>query len=222
MSLTHLSPYSTISYQIHRPLFNTGASHLPPLQAPPPALPFNQSKPSDVFLPVSPNQPLGVGALAPDFVLPNQNGQPVRLYHELSRGPVVLFFYPKDGSYLCTRQVQAFRDAYPYFQQRGAAVFGISSDDAKSHQQFIAEQRLPFPLLSDPTQHVRSQYGAQSLGGVMPGRVTVVIDPATRRIRASYASSPLSPFNLGEHLRTALQALQPPAPPYPNAFQTGF
>jgi hypothetical protein len=75
MSLTHLPPYSTISYQIQRPLFNTGASHLPSLQAPPQVLPFTQTNPADVFLPVSPNQPLGVGALAPDFVLPNQNGQ---------------------------------------------------------------------------------------------------------------------------------------------------
>lgn len=152
----------------------------------------------------APSQPLPVGAIAPDFILNDQNGQPVRLYDALRQGSVVLFFYPKDNSPLCSKQVQAFRDAYPALQQLGASVFGISSDSAKSHQQFIANQQLNFPLLSDPDQQVRTQYGAQTLG-FLPGRVTFVIDSPTRRIRASYSSQ----ANIAEHIRTAITALQP-------------
>lgn len=217
MLLPPLRPYSALPAYPTAPLPTTG-SYNPsvPYGAPSPAATAAiQPYPADAVSFSPPTQPLPIGAIAPNFTLKNQDGQAVRLYDALSRGPVVLFFYPKDNSFLCTRQVQAFRDAYPYLRQLGASVFGISSDDAKAHQQFIAEQRLPFPLLSDPTQQVRSQYGAQSLGGYLPGRVTMVIDPASRRIRASYSSQ----TNIGEHIQTALQALQPATQPYSAAFQ---
>jgi thioredoxin-dependent peroxiredoxin len=161
----------------------------------------------DTYSPSRNTHPLQPGQTAPSFLLPDQNGKPVHLYQALQKGPVVLFFYPKDNSPLCVKQVQAFREAYPYFQQMGASVFGISSDSAKSHQQFIASQRLPFPLLSDTNEQVRKQYGAQSLGGVIPARVTFVIAPQTGQIKMAYSSQ----FNIQEHIQHALQALQQPA-----------
>lgn len=174
----------------------------------PSANPYQQPFPPVVLdtLALSRNtQPLQAGQIAPGFILPDQDGKPVNLYQALQKGPVVLFFYPKDNSPLCAKQVQAFRDAYPYFQQMGVSVFGISSDSAKSHQQFIASQRLPFSLLSDPTEQVRKQYGAESLGGAVPARVTYVIAPRTGQIKLTYSSQ----FNIQDHIQTALQALQP-------------
>ena len=99
-----------------------------------------------------------VGALAPDFELPDENGQ----MHKLSdyRGRrVVLYFYPQDDTSGCTKQACGFRDAYPTIEEQNAIVIGISPDDAKSHQKFKTKYNLPFVLLSDPDHKAMNLYG---------------------------------------------------------------
>jgi peroxiredoxin Q/BCP len=144
------------------------------------------------------------GSPAPDFTLTDHTGRRLHLYDALQQGPVVLFFYPKNNTAFCTKQVQAFRDTYPEFQKLGASVFGISSDSEKSHQQFNAQQKLPFLLLSDPGGKVRRQYGARSFGGLIPNRSTFVIDGPTRSIRTVYSSQ----ANISAHINKALQGLK--------------
>ena len=117
-----------------------------------------------------------VGPVAPDFTLTNQDGQPVSLADFRGQKAIVLYFYPKDNTPGCTAEACAFRDSYEVFQEAGAEVIGVSSDSAGSHQGFAAKHRLPFILLSDEGGQVRKLYGVQSWFGVLPGRVTYVID----------------------------------------------
>ena len=92
---------------------------------------------------------LEVGAKAPDFTLPDQNGE----LHSLSdyRGQrVILYFYPKDMTSGCTKQACAFGELYPQFREKGAVVLGVSKDTVASHKRFEEKHGLPFTLLSDP------------------------------------------------------------------------
>src|SRR5438876_9066656 len=117
-----------------------------------------------------------VGDRAPDFTLPDQTGKPVQLRDLLGRGTVVLYFYPKDETPGCTLEARAFRDSYDRFTAAGAEVVGISSDSVASHRRFATRQRLPFLLLSDRDGTVRQLYGVEKTLGILPGRVTYVID----------------------------------------------
>ena len=92
------------------------------------------------------------------------------------RGPVVLFFYPKDDTAGCTAEVCAFRDAYDAFQTAGATVVGISSQGTASKKAFATRNRLPFTLLSDPKGAAAKAFGVKKTLGMIPGRVTFVID----------------------------------------------
>jgi len=89
---------------------------------------------------------------------------------------LVVYFYPKDETYGCTREACAFRDAYEDFVAAGADVIGVSRDDARAHAGFRANHRLPFTLLSDPSGAVASTWGVQPTFGLLPGRVTFVFD----------------------------------------------
>jgi peroxiredoxin Q/BCP len=117
-----------------------------------------------------------VGDTAPNFTLPSQSGEPISLKDFLGKKSVVLYFYPKDDSPGCTTEACAFRDSYEVFKDAGAEVIGISGDSPESHQQFAAKHRLPFTLLSDTGNQVRKLYGVPSTLGLLPGRVTYVID----------------------------------------------
>jgi peroxiredoxin Q/BCP len=119
-----------------------------------------------------------VGDVAPDFSLPAQSGQRVALAEFRGDNAVVLFFYPKDGTPVCTKEACSFRDAYEDFVQAGAVVIGVSSDSAESHQAFASGHRLPFLLLADADGALRAAYGVPKTLGIMPGRVTYVIDKA--------------------------------------------
>jgi len=107
--------------------------------------------------------PLVPGDYAPDFSAiavggPYGDGQTVRL-SDFRGKTVVSYFYPKDGTPGCTAQACALRDSYEPFLETGAIVFGVSIDPPESHTRFIAEHRLPFPLISDERQEIVKSYG---------------------------------------------------------------
>lgn len=146
---------------------------------------------------------VGVGDPAPDFTLPTATGDAVRLGDFLGKSEVVLFFYPKDSSLVCTAEACAFRDAYADFTDLGAEVFGISADSPASHQAFSSRRRLPYHLLSDADGSVRSLYGVPRTFGFIPGRVTYVID--RQGIVRHIVSSQFQP---GKHVDEALGAVK--------------
>jgi peroxiredoxin Q/BCP len=117
-----------------------------------------------------------VGERAPEFSLPDAEGRTFRLSEQRAKKPIVLYFYPKDDTPGCTREACGFRDQYEEFQRLGAEVVGVSSDSSASHQRFAAKHRLPFTLLADEGGAVRRLYGVPATLGLLPGRVTFVID----------------------------------------------
>ncbi len=121
-------------------------------------------------------EPVKVGDEAPDFTLEAQDGEKVRLSDFRGRNAVVLFFYPKDGSPGCTAEACKFRDSFQSFKDFGAEVFGISSQSVESHSIFSLNLGLPYRLLSDEGGKVRKAYGVPASLGLLPGRVTYVID----------------------------------------------
>jgi thioredoxin-dependent peroxiredoxin len=144
-----------------------------------------------------------VGDVAPDFSLPDQTGTAVRLRDLLGTKSVVLYFYPKDRTPGCTIEARAFRDNYDAFAAAGAEVIGVSSDSVASHRRFAQRQELPFLLLSDRAGTVREQYGVEETLGIVPGRVTYVIDPAGI-VRHIYSSQ----LRVLRHPREALEAVR--------------
>ncbi len=132
---------------------------------------------------------LEIGIKAPDFTLPDQNGQP----HSLSdyRGQrVVLYFYPKDNTSGCTKQACGFSELHPHFQEKNAVIIGISKDSVASHRKFADKYGLTFTLLSDPELQAIKAYdvwqekkmaGRISLGIV---RTTYLIDERGLIIKA--------------------------------------
>jgi thioredoxin-dependent peroxiredoxin len=116
-----------------------------------------------------------VGELAPDFTLLAQSGAPVSLRDYLGKTAIVLYFYPKNNTAVCTAEAWAFRDSYSVLKDAGAEVFGISSDSVESHQHFASGNQLPFFLLSDVDGIIRKRYGVPTAFG-LPGRVTYIID----------------------------------------------
>ena len=91
---------------------------------------------------------LDIGTKAPDFSLPDQNGE-TRSLTDYRGQKVVLYFYPKDMTSGCTKQACSFGELYPQFREKGAVVLGVSKDSVESHKRFEEEHGLPFPLLSD-------------------------------------------------------------------------
>jgi thioredoxin-dependent peroxiredoxin len=102
------------------------------------------------------------GDQAPDFTLPSQTGMPLHLGDLLGQTNIVLYFYPRDNTTVCTAEACAFRDSYKIFKDAGTEVIGISSDTIESHQQFAAKHHLPFPLLSDVEGTLRERYGVST------------------------------------------------------------
>jgi thioredoxin-dependent peroxiredoxin len=144
-----------------------------------------------------------VGSVAPNFTLPSQAGEMVSLEDFFGRKPVVIFFYPKDDSPGCTREVCAFRDNFEEFGKLDAEVIGISSDSVESHMSFAVKHELSFTLLSDEAGNIRRLYGVPKTFGLFPGRVTYVIDKegVVRHVFASQLS-------VARHVQEALTALR--------------
>ena len=124
---------------------------------------------------------LEIGTKAPDFTLPDQNGD-IHTLEEYRGKKVILYFYPKDSTPGCTRQACAFAASYEGFKAKNVAVIGVSKDSVASHQKFAAKYDLPFLLLSDPELQAiqaydvwqeKKLYGKVSMGVV---RSTYLID----------------------------------------------
>ena len=117
---------------------------------------------------------LPIGSDAPALSAVDQNGKEHRLADEKGH-PVIVYFYPKDGTPGCTREACAFRDAWDKFKTANVQVFGVSTDDSKSHEEFAKEQKLPFPILADPDSKWLHAFGVPSRLG-MASRVSFLID----------------------------------------------
>jgi peroxiredoxin Q/BCP len=144
-----------------------------------------------------------VGDKAPDFTLASQSGEQVRLSDRLGERVVVLYFFPKDGTPGCTAEACAFRDSHDVFAEAGAEVIGVSSDSVDSHVAFAGQHELPFTLLSDQGGQVRKLYGVPSVLGLLPGRVTYVID-RQGTIRHTFNSM----TRIGRHIDQALDMVK--------------
>ena len=124
---------------------------------------------------------LEVGTKAPDFTLPDKDGNPVSLSDFLGK-KIVLYFYPRDNTPGCTRQACAFAGAYEQFKAKDVVVIGISKDSVASHRKFAEKYELPFILLSDPERQAIEAYGVwqekKNYGKVSMGvvRSTYIID----------------------------------------------
>ncbi|RPH69572.1 MAG: peroxiredoxin [Myxococcaceae bacterium] len=152
------------------------------------------------------------GQPAPNFTLKDAAGTPWTLDGLRAGGPVVLFFYPRDESPICTREVCAFRDAHQDFAETGAAVVGISSDDEAAHEAFARKQRLNYVLLSDPGGKVRRAYGIPKTLGVLDGRATFVID-RSGVVRMAYSAQLVAEGHTRRALETVRAIRGEPATP---------
>lgn len=144
-----------------------------------------------------------VGDKAPQFTATLQDGGTFDSASLIGRKSLVLFFYPKDNTPVCTQQACAFRDAYEEFVKADVEVVGVSSDSPESHRRFAAKHRLPFPIISDPRSALRKLFGVPRAWGLFPGRVTYVIDKegVVRLVyNATLAAEP--------HVRKALDAVR--------------
>jgi len=146
---------------------------------------------------------LEAGAKAPEFTLNDQDGNPVSLGSFRGQKNVVVYFYPKDDTPGCTKESCAFRDQFTAFTDVGAEVLGISSDSEASHKKFKEKHRLPFRLLADKGGNTRKAFGVPATLGLLPGRVTYVVDKQGT-IRHAFNSQ----INATQHVAEALNVLK--------------
>jgi peroxiredoxin Q/BCP len=119
---------------------------------------------------------LSVGDAAPDFQRSDHEGRAVHLQELTQQGAVVLYFYPKDFTPVCTREACYFRDAYEDLRGLGATVVGVSIDQDATHQAFARKYELPFSLVADQDGSLAKAYDVKALLRPMTKRVTYVID----------------------------------------------
>lgn len=145
---------------------------------------------------------LTVGDRVPSLQLDDHEGNRCSI-SERHGTPLVLFFYPKDDTPGCTAEACGFRDSHSELQSLGADVWGVSGDDVVSHRRFAERYQLPFPLLSDQDQQLRRSFGVPKTLGVLPSRVTYVIDGdgIIRHVFNNLLDGPA-------HVREALQVLR--------------
>ena len=146
---------------------------------------------------------IGVGATAPDFTKTTQNGDPITLSQFRGEKTVVLYFYPKDETPGCTAEACTFRDSFEDFVEAGAVVIGVSQDSDASHKSFAEHHRLPFLLVSDSDKRLQKSYGVPKTMGLLPGRVTYVID---REGKVQHVFN--SQLNAKKHVKEALDVVK--------------
>ena len=145
---------------------------------------------------------LKIGDHAREVELSDQNSDFFKLSALLGKGPVVVYFYPKDDTPVCTKEACTFRDRHAEFTGLDAVIVGISDDDVASHKRFATAHRLPFTLLSDVDGKAREAFGLRTLLG-FKARATFVID--TEGIIRAVVEDRLS---AKRHVREALAALR--------------
>lgn len=117
---------------------------------------------------------LEVGDTVPKFTLQNQDGKTFNMKDSIGKKILVIFFYPKDESAVCTKEACAFRDSSQVFTDAGALVIGINQGSVESHKKFQTDYKLPYQLLSDPEEQVIKAFGVK--GSMLNDRVTFVVD----------------------------------------------
>jgi len=145
---------------------------------------------------------LSTGKLAPEFELPDQDGQPRRLADLLGGGPMILYFYPADFTPGCTREACDLRDLHGQILGAGLRVVGISPQSPESHRRFRAEHSLPFTLLSDEGKVAIKAYDVDGPLGIGVRRATFLID-ARRRI----LDAVLADLRIGRHQEFVQRAI---------------
>ncbi len=115
------------------------------------------------------------GDSAPEFTLPDQDGNPVSLRDLLADGPIVLYFYPADFTPGCTKEACSIRDMHDEIAAAGMRVVGISPQDAASHARFRDQYQLPFTLLADPGKTAVKAWGVDGPLGVGVRRATFLV-----------------------------------------------
>lgn len=148
---------------------------------------------------------LDVGDAVPSFSLPDQDGVSFTLAQALGKGPLVVFFYPKDETTVCIKEACAFRDAHQLFVAAGATVLGVSGDSVASHKAFAEHHALGFRLLADVGDKVRNDvFGVpRDLLGFVAGRGTYVLDE-TGVVRMRYQA----PLGTSTHVEKALAVIR--------------
>lgn len=144
-----------------------------------------------------------IGRKAPEFSRTADDGSEIRLSDLLQENVVVLFFYPRDNTPVCTTEACEFRDTHSDFLDAGAVVIGISGDSDSSHQNFARTHNLPYRLISDSDGSLRKSFRVPRTLGLLPGRVTYVID---REGTICHVFS--SAFNGARHVEEALQTVR--------------
>ena len=145
---------------------------------------------------------VNIGDHVPSFTLKDQHGNDFNISDHIGQQKLVIFFYPKDESSICTKEACAFRDSYQAYKDAGALVIGINSGTVDSHQAFAKHHELPFILLSDPDNLVLKKFGIKG-AIIMTGRETFVTDISGKvimRFRGNFKSN--------EHSKQSLAALQ--------------
>jgi thioredoxin-dependent peroxiredoxin len=145
---------------------------------------------------------LTVGDTIPAFTLSDQNGNLFNSSDHLGKSDLVIFFYPKDESMVCTKEACSFRDRYSDLIKAGALVIGINGGSVSSHKAFQTHDNLPYPLLSDSANRILNAFGIPRQF-FMTGRKTFVVDK-TGKIVFTYTSA----FNGTRHAEEALAYLQ--------------
>ena len=137
-------------------------------------------------------------------MLPSQMGDNVTLSEYVGKKNVVLYFYPMDESLGCTKEACTFRDSYEELTSLDAEVLGVSAQSIASHKSFASHYGLPFLLLSDGDNKVRKLYGVHSTMGIIPGRVTFIIDKKGI-VRNVFSSQSHAPRHVEEAKKTLLE-----------------
>lgn len=126
-------------------------------------------------------------SMAPDFALDSTSGSPFSLSKTAAGKPVILYFYPKDFTSVCTKEACEFRDSFDFFRGLNVDVYGISRDDIPTHHRFKEAYNLPFDLLADEDGQVADLYKATIPVIRLTKRVTYLLD-AGHRIAAVYTN----------------------------------
>ena len=145
-----------------------------------------------------------IGEPLPSFSLPNEDGEIINI-DDLRKGKnLVIYFYPKDETLVCTKEACSFRDNYSQFEAFNCAIVGISIDSPQSHKSFIANHNLPFTLLSDVNNKIRNLLGVpRDLLGLISGRYTYVVNEKGTIVHIFNDH-----FSASKHIAESLKALK--------------